>query len=187
MKVSYACRPNVRSIINGHNREMLEKRSPLRSGSCNCINKDNCPLNGHCLTTNALYEAEISSTEYKDNRKLYKGITELKFKARYGNHKKSFSNDKYKKDSELSKEVWKLKEKKVNFTIKWRVIKQFPAYNQSSKRCSLCQNEKLAILEHKEGSLLNKRSEIISKCRHQNKYLLINAASKDINAAENIT
>ena len=41
VKVSYACRPNVRSIINGHNREILEKRSPLKSGSCNCINKDN--------------------------------------------------------------------------------------------------------------------------------------------------
>ena len=119
---------------------------------------------------------------------MYKGITELKFKARYANHKKSFNNEKYKKDSELlSKEVWRLKEKKVDFTIKWKVVKQFPAYNPSSKRCSLCQNEKLAILEHKEKNILNKRSEIISKCRHRNKFLMINAVSKDVKSSENIT
>ena len=118
---------------------------------------------------------------------MYKGITEPIFKLRYANHNKAFNNEKYKKDSELSKEVWRLKEKRVDFTIKWRVIRQFPAYNQGSKRCSLCQNEKLAILEHREKNILNKRSEIISKCRHKNKFLLINAASKKVISSENIT
>ena len=187
VKVSYACRPNVGSIINGHNRNILEKKLPLASGLCNCINKNNCPLNGHCLTTNVLYEAEISKDDNADCRKVYKGITELKFKARYANHKKAFNNDKYKKDSELSKEVWRLKEKKVDFTIKWKVIRQFPAYNQSSKRCPLCQNEKLAILEHGEQNLLNRRSEIISKCRHQNKFLLSSKTAKEVISSENIT
>ena len=89
------------------------------------------------------------------------------------------------KDSELSKEVWGLKAKKLNYAIKWRVIKQYPTYNQCSMRCSLCQNEKLAILEHADENLLNKRSEIVSKCRHQNKYLLMKP--KGMTSSENIT
>ena len=69
---------------------------------------------------------------------MYKGSTEPIFKSRYGNHKKAFNNIKYKKDTELSKEVWKLKERKANYNIKWSIIKQYPAYNQNTKRCMLC-------------------------------------------------
>ena len=43
---------------------------------------------------------------------------------------------------------------------------QFSAFNPQSKRCSLCLNVKLEILEDKENNLLNKNSEVISKCRH---------------------
>ena len=39
-------------------------------------------------------------------------------------------------------------------------------------------NEKPEILEDKENNLLNKKSEVISKCRHQNKYMLQALASK---------
>ena len=45
------------------------------------------------------------------------------------------------------------------------------SYNQSPKRCLLCLNEKLAIALHKDDNMLNKRSEIIIKCRHRNKYM----------------
>ena len=48
-------------------------------------------------------------------------------------------------------------------------------YNRVSKTCDLCLNEKLEILNFKDrDKLLNKRSELISKCRHFNKYLLKN-------------
>ena len=43
---------------------------------------------------------------------------------------------------------------------------QFSAFNPQSKRCSLCLNMKLEILEDKENNLLSKKSEVISKCRH---------------------
>ena len=51
-------------------------------------------------------------------------------------------------------------------------------YNLQSKRCFLCLNEKLEILEVKENNLLKKKSKIISKCHHQNKYMLRTLASK---------
>ena len=40
-------------------------------------------------------------------------------------------------------------------------------------------NKKLAIALHKDDNMLNKRSEIISKCRHKNKYMLASYDSKD--------
>ena len=46
---------------------------------------------------------------------------------------------------------------------------QFIAYKPQSKRCLLCLNEKLEILEDKENNLLNKKSEVIQICCHQNK------------------
>ena len=53
------------------------------------------------------------------------------------------------------------------------------SYNQTSKRCLLYLNEKLEIALHKDHNILNKRSEVISKCRHRNKYILANYDSKD--------
>ena len=164
--------PNIRAAINAHNKKILEEKVPLTHGECNCNNKNECPLNGECTTSNVLYEAKINSNLRNYPEKVYKGITAPIFKARYGNHKKSFNNVKYYKESELSKEVWKIKNKGGEYNIKWRIIKQYPAYNPSNKKCTLCLNEKLAILEHKGNNLLNKRSEIVSTCRHKYKYML---------------
>ena len=59
-----------------------------------------------------------------------------------------------------------------NPKVTWTVKNQFNAYNPQSKRCSLCLNEKFEILEDKENNLLIKKSEVISKCLHQQKYML---------------
>ena len=40
-------------------------------------------------------------------------------------------------------------------------------------------NEKLAIMLHKEDNILNKRTEIVSQCRHNNKYDLAIYDTKD--------
>ena len=45
--------------------------------------------------------------------KKYYGTSESRFKQRYGNHKKSFNHEKHRADTELSKEYWRLKERKV--------------------------------------------------------------------------
>ena len=39
-------------------------------------------------------------------------------------------------------------------------------------QCHLCLSEKLAILLAKPDTLLNKRSELVAKCRHRNKFKL---------------
>ena len=60
-------------------------------------------------------------------------------------------------------------------TLKWSLVKSVPSYSNIYKKCLLCLNEKLEIVNFKDQDhLLNKCSELISKCRHANKYLLRN-------------
>ena len=47
-------------------------------------------------------------------------------------------------------------------------------YSNITKRCDLCTTEKVMIINSKPDELLNKRSELISKCRHENKFYLRN-------------
>ena len=172
IKVSYGCMRNLESIVNSHNKKILENKRKLQLGQCNCRVKDNCPLQGHCLTDNLLYKASLSANLPNYSTKVYKGISHHQFKLRYNNHKKAFNIEKYKNDCELSKEVWRIKDKGGTFEIKWEILQQLNSYSPTSKRCALCMAEKLSIIQHEGDNLLNKRTEIISKCRHRNKFML---------------
>ena len=105
---------------------------------------------------------------------IYYGTSESKFKYRYNNHTKSFRHLNYKNDSELSKAVWKLKDDNIDFIIKWSIAKRASPYRCGSKRCDLCLSEKVCIIRSDSKELLNKRNELISKCRHRNKYVIGN-------------
>ena len=124
-----------------------------------------------CCTT-------LQSPATKENyTKLYKGICETTFKKRYRNHKKSFNVPTYKNDTKLSTEYWTLKTKQLNPKVSWQIKRRYNSYNPISRRCNLCLNEKLEILDDQDKNFLNKRSEIISHCRHQNKFKLKTLAS----------
>ena len=179
VKVSYSCMPNMKSIINMHNKKIINPPTNVEERKCNCVNKDSCPLQEKCLTRSLVYKAKIKSTEENSVQKTYYGLSETKFKTRYANHKKTFNNPIYKTDTELSSEYWKIKNNNQNANIIWNIFGQYKSYNPISKRCALCLNEKLAIALHKDGVMLNKRSEIISKCRHRKKYALASYDSKD--------
>ena len=128
---------------------------------------------------NNLYEATITSSLSGYGEKVYFGISEPKFKSRFGPHKTSFNNRKYGNSTKLAEEVWKVKDRGGEYNINWRIIKHFPGYNPVSKRCMLCLSEKLHIAEYDGGNMLNTRDELVSKCRHQNKFLLTKCDSKD--------
>ena len=97
------------------------------------------------------------------------------FKQRYRNHIKSFRHEIYSKDTVLSKYIWTLNKLNLKYSINWRILKHTSGYNKVTKSCNLCINEKLEICKFKDKrKLLNKRNELVSKCRHGNKYLLAN-------------
>jgi hypothetical protein len=128
-----------------------------------------CPLNEKFLTSNVVYKAEIT-TPHDGTTKEYIGMTSTEFKVRYRNHKKSFNKHTYSSDTELSKYVWDLKDRKREYSIKWSILKRAAAYVPGGMRCNLCIEEKLEIMKSDKTNLLNKRSEFFAKCRHREKF-----------------
>ena len=100
------------------------------------------------------------------------------FKRRFANHKKSFNIERYEAETELSKEVWCLKRRNLTPHVSWRIVRECPPFNRASMKCNLCLSEKAEIALH-DGELLNSRTELISKCRHVNKYTLAKHDTKD--------
>ena len=84
-----------------------------------------------------------------------------------------------KTDTELSNEIWHLKEQNKNADISWQILGIHQSYNTLTKRCMLCLNKKLVTALHKDDNVLNKRTEIVSKCRYSIKYNLENYDTKD--------
>ena len=169
VRVNYSCNENMRSFISRHNKAVLKShtkqtkpRSTKDTHNCNCRQTDKCPTQGKCLQKSVVYQAEVTATDNNET-KIYIGVTANDFKARYRNHQKSLNNRRYQNETELSKHVWHLKDTKRAFNIKWRIIKQIPA---GTRKCPLCLEEKLLILKGRKKNILNKRSELFSKCRH---------------------
>ena len=52
VKISYRCMPNVKSIIKKHNKTVPNPPTNTSERTCNCINKEKCPLQEKCLTNN---------------------------------------------------------------------------------------------------------------------------------------
>ena len=147
--------------------------------SCNCTNKTKCPLGENCLESCIVYEAEIKAEVEGYVPKKYIGVCETTFKKRYANHLTSFSHPSHRNATELSKEFWEIKERhNAQPTVTWRIMKKCAKLRISSKTCNLCLSEKTAIILSTE-KILNKRSEIVSKCRHVNKYMLHRFDTRD--------
>ena len=167
VKVSYSCMPNVAAVINGHNKMLLEPKRIEKP--CNCRAQPECPLDGRCQTQEFVYEAHVGK---ENEQKVYIGSTEPPFKKRHCNHKSDMNIESRRNNTELSKHVWRLKETNALVTIKWRIAEQAKGYSNVSKRCNLCVTEKFRIITADRSTRLNKRRELISKCRHANKFQL---------------
>ena len=160
-------------IIKQHNNKVLSTPAARPKSGCNCRKKDQCPLSNNCLTPSLIHRAHVK-TDTDSTGKSYIGLTEGPFKQRYNNHTLSFRDRKRENSTELSKYVWKLKDEHTSYKIHWTILAKAAAYNNKTKRCNLCLTEKLHIIRADTSTLLNKRSELISKCRHENKFLLKN-------------
>ena len=173
LKLSYSCTKNIGRIIKSHNKKVT-KTEKIENLICNCRIKQDCPLNGKCREKNVIYKCVASVPNKPD--KVYIGLTEHEFKTRYSGHKTSFKYKKHAKSTALSIYFWNIKEKeKIDPILTWSILKSVPAYSNITKRCPLCLQEKLEIISYKNPEeLLNKKSELISKCRHQNKFQLSN-------------
>ena len=93
--------------------------------------------------------------------------------VRYENHKKSFRHKKYSAETHLAKYCWELKDKCNALTVNFSIAKSVKGKSLINN-CGLCLSEKLFTIRNLDNAnMLNKKSEIISKCCHINKRLLI--------------
>ena len=132
----------MKSIISIHNKQILTPKN--KQVGCNCGIKNSCPLNNKCLTSQLIYQANVTNN-LDDKYKYYVGLAETTFKERYTNQKSLFSNEKRKNSTELSKYIWSLRENNKIPSIKWKIVKI--VYSKAtSSFCKLCLTEKLLIL-----------------------------------------
>ena len=116
-----------------------------------------------------VYKAEVHTP--KNDPKVYISMTEHDFKPRFNGHTSLIKHRKHVNSTALSKYIWELKDKSTKLEIKWSIVKRANAFKADSKICYLCLAEKLCILNFKnKKNLLHKRSELISKCRHDSKF-----------------
>ena len=90
-----------------------------------------------------------------------------------------FRNQRHKNDTAL---LWQLKKStKEILNLTWSVLKMGGGYLNISMLCLLCLNEKSLIATYPDQKqLLNKWSELIAKCWHKNKFLLINYKANNL-------
>ena len=139
--------------------------------------KNSCPLNEECLTPKIIYRADVSNDE-NNNTKIYFGLPDTPFKERYGNNKRAFKHEKYENSAKFLKYIWQLKRSNINFSIKHSIASK-GSENPSSIIYQLCLTENQWIIKfiyNKDN--LNKKSELVNKCRHLNKFLLVNVKNR---------
>ena len=136
-----------------------------RSGATKCI------LGGKCLTSNVIYKCTVTS---KNNIKEYIDLTANSFKQRFTAHKATSTHEKQAGHTALAGHIWNLKSNDIPFNTTWSILKQAPPYSKETKSCQLCLTEKTYISIADSNLSLNKRNEILSKCRHRDKFLLKN-------------
>ena len=119
-----------------------------------------------------IYQATVEDSD--KNIETYVGLCGTTFKLRYSNHKKSFLNEKYRGETTLSQHIWVLKDQGKQFNVTWQIMAFAKPYNTATKTCNLCSKEKYFIIFQPEKASLNKRTELISICRHRAPSLLKN-------------
>ena len=170
VKLSYSCTPNIEKIIKSHNKKIISKQTHTENNeeNCNCRAKESCPLNGKCLTSCIVYKAIITAPS--EPTRQYFGSTEGPFKIRFNNHTHAFRNPTKKHATCLSTYIHDLQDKQIHPNLRWEIEKKCHPYKCGSRRCDLCLTEKLCLLKSK--NTLNKRTELLSKCRHSTKFKL---------------
>ena len=105
---------------------------------------------------------------------LLRFMFETTFKTRYNNHTHSFRDKKKQNGTELSKLHRNLTSAGKKPKISWSIEKHANAYQRVTNKCQLCLAEKVSILQANPSTTINRRSELVSKCRHKNNFKLKN-------------
>ena len=152
---------NVASVIRRHNNKILKPTHPTPDKNCNFRKPDTCPLAIACFRDNLIYKAEIEADNI--DSKVYIGLTENSFKSRYDGHtldcKTALSFARNPKSGDFE-----------------RVLTRGREMGEGGEEGVARPGEK-GNGERGGKKGLNKRSELINKWRHLNKYQACNFKS----------
>ena len=169
VKLSYSCTKNMKSIITGHNNKLINPKVQINDKMCNCSGFQ-CPLDGECLKSDIVYSCKVETPHVV---KEYIGCTGNTFKQRWNGHNSDFRHIGNRHSTSLANYIWSLKETNQNYSQKWQIELEAKSYCPELKYCDTCSSEKYWIMKnHKLRNLTNKRTEILTKCRHRTKHLL---------------
>ena len=120
-----------------------------------------------------MYKAQVRVKDDPDVR-TYVGQTSRTFKARLANHTNACKYISKRKDTALTDFIWKLKEEGKEYEVAWEKVHEGDTYRRETKRCQLCEKEKMAILEEMKRNehCLNRRNELLLPCIHKKKEML---------------
>ena len=178
LKISYSCMPNMKSILNAHNRKLVDNSRPTDGAGCSCRKNNICPLNGNCLVKNVIYKATVSTPNDAKPDMVYVGSTRRSFKARYNEHKASFNSERNEPSSKLSSHIRQLKNSGRDHKIQWQIAKRSKQLAPNLKFCLLCNLERREIAEAKQANLLNSRNELITMCAHNRRLFFMTSRKK---------
>ena len=105
------------------------------------------------------------------NRPHYIGLIVHTCKDRPYKYNNSFKYESKRNSTEISNFIWGKKKEKINVDLDWRILAKAKPYSPASKKRMLCLTEKYHII-FSTTNLLNKRSELITKCRYENTFYL---------------
>ena len=136
-----------------------------------------CPLEGKCQTSAVVYQATVSTGD--GEIKTYTGCTGGTFKKRYYGHVADMRDRENSKNTRLAEYIWHKKDSGIDITnVKWKILKECHGYQPGGDKCDVCLTEKLLIMKNKEDNSLNKRTELMNKCRHKWRWRLANVKTK---------
>ena len=99
-------------MIKSHsNRNLCEKKIQDQP-KCNYQQKDTCPLEGHCLDKELIYQCILKENTTSDEV-THNNLTENAFKDRFYKHHNSFKYESKANITELSKHFWEMKRKDI--------------------------------------------------------------------------
>ena len=115
------------------------------------------------MTPKVIYQADV--TNDTDDTNITRDL------QKHNNHKSSFHNEQQKDSTELSKYFWSLINENKTQIIYWKILNII--YSKvKTDFCKLCLMAKFYILNALvDERCLNKKSEFINKCHHQNKLI----------------
>ena len=173
---------NMEKLVKKHNSNLLRKNDTDKR-NLNSRTNNTCIWDGKRFSSNIVYSAEVFIGN-KQNGDKYFGICKTEFKTKLGNHQNSFKNSQKEKDTELPKYISNLKDKGIfnyrsnkvrHSQTKWSIDKQTSGYNIVTNFCILCLSDKLVICNFRDKDhLTNKHMDLVSKCRHENKFIWSN-------------